>query len=83
LTTCTGWGRKKISRWLIKEQQDRVKWFIHALRQHKETVRYFDLTSSSLLTRVILPPEDEALFIPMMMEQLDLSLPQAPLADYL
>jgi hypothetical protein len=66
-----------------ENQQDRIKWFIHALRQQKDTVRYFDLTLNSLLTRVILPPEEEALFVPMMMEQLALPSPQAPLADYL
>ncbi|MCP4356662.1 MAG: hypothetical protein GY796_01430 [Chloroflexi bacterium] len=66
-----------------KGQQDRVEWFIHDLREHKETVQYFDLTLSSLLTRVILPSEDEVLFVPMMMEQLGLPSPQAPLVEYL
>ncbi len=67
----------------LAEQPDRVEEFIYDLRQRKDTVQYFNLTLTSLLTRVILPPADEALFIPMMMEQLDLPSPQAPLADYL
>jgi hypothetical protein len=66
-----------------EKQQDRVAWFVDLLRDHKETVQYFDLTLKTLLTRVIMPPKDEKLFITMIMEQLGLPTIQTPLADYL
>jgi hypothetical protein len=64
-------------------QQDRVEWFIDLLKEHKDTVQYFDLTLETLLTRVILPPKDEKVFAEMMMEQLSLISPQDHLADFL
>lgn len=66
-----------------EEQRDRVQWFIRDLRQHKASVQYFELTLASLLTRVILPPTDEPLFVQMMTEQLGLPSTQALLVDYL
>lgn len=64
-------------------QQSRVSGFISDLRDHKETVSYFELTLDSLLERVILPEGERALFITLMMEQLALPSTQAALADYL
>jgi hypothetical protein len=55
------------------EQQDRVEWFINLLREHKESVQYFDLTLDDLLTRVILPPKDRAILIEMMLRQLGMT----------
>ena len=66
-----------------EEQQERVEWFVDTLRDHKETVQYFDLTLETMLTRVIMPPKDEKLFITMIMEQLRLPTAQASIADYL
>ncbi|NHZ72595.1 MAG: hypothetical protein GWP17_05890 [Aquificales bacterium] len=69
---------------LVNEgQQDRVKWFIQDLHEHKDTVQYFDLTLDSLLTRLILPSTDKALFISMTMVQLNLPSTQTPLAEYM
>lgn len=65
------------------EQQDRVAWFTRLLRDHKETVEYFHLTLETLLTRIVMPPQDEAIFIRMMMDQLGLTSPQEPLAPML
>jgi hypothetical protein len=64
-------------------QQSRVSGFIRDLRDHKDTVSYFELTLDSLLEYVILPERDRALFVTMMMEQLGLPSSQAALADYL
>ncbi|MCA9941250.1 MAG: hypothetical protein KC418_21565 [Anaerolineales bacterium] len=87
LQTCfaslSGLGQDEILTLANEEQQDRVKWFIRDLRKHKDTVRYLNLTLDSLLMHVILPPEDEVLFVPMMIEQLSLPSPQTPLVDYL
>jgi hypothetical protein len=66
-----------------ERQQDRVAWFISLLEEHKDTVQYFDLTLEKLLTRVIMPPKDEEIFVNMMTEQLGLSSPQERLADFL
>jgi len=65
------------------EQQDRVEWFINLLREHKDSVQYFDLTLDDLLTRVILPPKDRALLIEMMRKNLNLPTPQSRLAEFL
>ena len=64
-------------------QQYRVGWFIQLLREHKETVRYFELTLEKLLTKVIMPPKDEGIFVRMMIEQLGLTSSQERLADFL
>jgi hypothetical protein len=66
-----------------ERQSDRVQWFIRCLKEHKDTVQYFDLTLDKLLTRVIMPPKDEKIFVKMMMEQLGLTSPQERLADSL
>jgi len=65
------------------EQQDRVEGFIRLLRDHKETVAYFHLTLETLRTRIVMPPQDEEIFIRMMMDQLDLTSPHEPLAPVL
>ncbi|MBN1815145.1 MAG: hypothetical protein JXA14_25150 [Anaerolineae bacterium] len=67
----------------LKKQPYRTEWFVRCLREHKESVQYFDLTVESLLTRVILPPEDEERLMEMMTEQLGLTSPQDHLANYL
>jgi len=66
-----------------EQQSDRVEWFICCLKEHKGTVQYFDLTLDKLLTNVIMPPQDERVFVKMMMEQLGLTSPQERLADFL
>ena len=53
-----------------EEQQDRIEWFIPDLREHKESVEFLDLTLEKLLKVLILPPQDEPIFIEMMKEQL-------------
>jgi hypothetical protein len=65
------------------EQQDRVEWFINLLREHKESVQYFDLTLDDLLTRVILPPKDRAILIEMMHQELNLPTSQSRLVEFL
>jgi hypothetical protein len=66
-----------------EDQQHRVEWFIDLLREHKDTVQYFDLTLETMLTRVIISTKDEKLFITMIMEQLGLPTSQACIAEYL
>jgi hypothetical protein len=66
-----------------ERQQDRIKWFIDLLKEHKDTVQYLDLTLETLLTRVIMPPKDEKIFFAMMTQELGLASPQDRLADFL
>jgi len=67
----------------LEKQPFRIEWFVRCLREHKDSVQYFDLTLEGMLTRVILPPEDAKRFVEMMREQLGLPSLQDPLADYL
>lgn len=87
LQTCfdalSGLGQDKELTLENKRQQDRVAWFIRLLRERKDTIQYFDLTLEKLLTRVIMPPRDEKIFVKMMMEQLGLTSSQEHLADFL
>jgi hypothetical protein len=55
-----------------EEQQDRIPWFIRDLREHKESVEMLDLTLERLLTVLVLPPDDEPIFIEMVKGQLGL-----------
>jgi hypothetical protein len=66
-----------------EDQKERVEWFVDLLREHKDTVQYFDLTLETMLTRVIIPSKDEKLFIMMSMEQLGLPTVQSYIVDYL
>lgn len=64
-------------------QQDRVAWFVDLLRKHKETVQYFNLTLDELLTKIILPPKEEKIFVAMIMLKLGMSSVQERLVDFL
>ncbi len=66
-----------------EDQQDRIRWLIHELKDHEEMVRYFDLTLESLLEKVSMPAKDEKIFMAMMKQQLGLPSAKAPLIDYL
>jgi len=46
-----------------EDQQDRIDEFIDQLRECRESVEYFDLTLDSLLSRVILPEQDQPIFV--------------------
>ena len=65
------------------EQRDRMKWFIRCLKEHKDAVQYLNLTLDDLLTRVIMPPTDEKIFVEIVMEQLGVPSRQHHLADFL
>jgi len=68
---------------LNEEQQDRIEWFIRDLREHKESVEFLGLTLEELLKVLVLPPEDEPIFIEMMKEQLGLDSTHDKLAERL
>ena len=66
-----------------EEQQDRIQWFVRDLREHKESIEFLDLTLEKLLKVLILPPQDEPIFVEMMKEQLGLSSMQDRIAERL
>jgi hypothetical protein len=66
-----------------EEQQDRIGWFIHRLRECKESVAHFALNLESLLTRVILPERDRPIFVKLMQEKLGLTSAPEPIANRL
>ena len=67
----------------LAEQPERIKWFIDHLREHKESVRFFQLTLESLLQRLVLPQIEQPLFVEMMMMQLAMRTTQESIVDHL
>lgn len=65
------------------EEHYRIEWFIDHLREHKDSVSCFGLTLESLLTRVILPEKDQAIFTKLMQEKLGLGSAQEKIAQRL
>ena len=61
--TLSGLGQDEDLTLEDEEEYYRIEEFISLLRAHKKTVQYFDLTLETLLTRVIMPPKDEKIFI--------------------
>jgi hypothetical protein len=66
-----------------EEQQDRIQWFIRDLRKHKESVGFLDLTLEKLLDVLVMPQQDEPIFIRMMQEQLGLVSKQDRITEHL
>jgi hypothetical protein len=65
------------------EQRDRVEGFIDLLKEHKDSVQYFNPTLDDLLTRVILPSQDRAILIEMMLKKLGMTSSQDHLSKFL
>jgi len=87
LQTCLGHlgglGQAKELTLLDPKQHYRIEEFITRLREHRETVQYFDLTLEKLLTVSILPPQDEPIFVEMMQKELGLNSMQDKIAEHL
>lgn len=69
-------------------EDDEQRWFriddfVNSLREHKDSVRYFDLTLDSLLTKVIVPERDRPILIRAMQEELGIRSTTDRLTDYL
>jgi len=65
-----------------EQRQFRIEDFVDSLREHKESVRYFDLTLDSLLTKVIVPEKDRPILVEAMQEKLGMQSTAGRLADY-
>ena len=66
-----------------EEQQYRIGDFVEGLRKHKDSLRYFDLTLDSLLTRIIVPEKDRPILIQAVQEKLGMKSTADRIADYL
>lgn len=66
-----------------EQRQYRIDDFVESLREHKESVRFFDLTLDSLLTRVIVPEKDKPILIQAMQEKLGITSTADRIAEYL
>ena len=83
LDQLSGLGQEEELTLRNEEQQDRIKWFIRDLGEHKESVEFLDLTLEKLLKVLVLPPQDEPIFVEMMQKELGLTSTQDKIADRL
>ena len=79
----SGLGQEEFLTLENEEQRDRLDWFIGCLRDHKESVRYLDLTLDNLLAKIVMPPRDEKILVREFMQQLGMTSMQEYLADFL
>jgi hypothetical protein len=87
LQTCLGHlgglGQEKELTLHDPKQHYRITEFIGCLREHKESVEFLDLTLETLLKVLILPPQDEPIFVEMMKKEFDLNPMQDKIVDRL
>ena len=67
----------------LKDQPFRVAEFIEQLREHRDTVEYLKLTLENMLKILLLPKNDEKLFVMLMSESLGLESRQTLLSGFL
>jgi hypothetical protein len=65
------------------DQQYRIDEFIAAMREHRDSAQFFNLTLDSLMERVLLPDKDKTIFVRMMQERLGIKSTAEQIADYL
>jgi hypothetical protein len=84
LQTClghlSGLGQEEELTLRDPEEHYRIEEFIACLREHRESVEFLDLTLEKLLRVVVLPPQDEPIFIEMMQKKLGLNSMQDRIA---
>jgi hypothetical protein len=79
----SGLGQEQDMTLRDQEEHYRIEEFIASLRKHKESVEFLDLTLEKLLKVLVLPPQDEPIFIEMMQERLGLNSTQDRIAERL
>ncbi|BBO86120.1 hypothetical protein DSCO28_66860 [Desulfosarcina ovata subsp. sediminis] len=67
----------------LKDQTFRVDEFIEELREHRDTVEYLNLTLENMLKILVMPKNDEKLFVMLMSENLGLESRQTLLSGFL
>jgi hypothetical protein len=87
LQTCLGHleglGQEDELTLLDTEQHYRITEFIECLRDHKESLEFLELTLEKLLKVLILPPQDEPIFVEMMKKELGLNSAEDQIAERL
>jgi hypothetical protein len=83
LTLFGGLGQSHALTLQDEEELVRIEEFIARLREHRETVEYLDLTLEKVMTVLILPPQDEPIFVEMMQKELGLDSMQDKIAEHL
>ena len=87
LQTCfealSGLGQEEELTLQDPEEHYRIEGFIASLREHKESVGFLDLTLEKLLQVLVLPPQDEPIFVEMMKKELGLNSMQDKIAERL
>ncbi len=78
-----GLGLEEETTFENKEQHHRIEDFIQTLRVYKDSVQYLNLTLEQMLTRVSMPPQDEKIFIDLMIAKLGMNSPQEQLEKFL
>ncbi len=61
----------------------RIEMFIDRLRECKNSVQFLDLTLEKLLAALILPPNQEWIFVDLMLKRLGMSSAKEQLAEFL
>jgi hypothetical protein len=79
----SGIGQEDALTLVDPEEQERIDDFIERLSECRDSVRYCGLTLETLLSKLILPERDEAVFVKEMMERLGLQSPKDPIAEKL
>ena len=86
LQTCfealSGLGQEELTL-LDQEEHYRIEEFIASFRKHKDSVEFLDLTLEKLLKVLVMPPQDEPIFIEMMKQGLGLTSTQDKIAERL
>ena len=78
-----GLGQEKEITLEDEDQQWRIRRFVDHLREHKDNVRFLDSTLEKLLKMVILPRNDERIFVRLMLGKLELQSIHDRIADAL
>jgi hypothetical protein len=87
LQTCfghlSGLGQEEELTLRDPDEHYRIDEFIASLREHRESVEFLDLTLEKLLKVLVLPLQDESIFLEMMMKTLGLTSMQDRIAEHL
>jgi hypothetical protein len=78
-----GLAREKQLTLQSEAQHYRIEDLVESLREHRDTVRYFDLTLDSLLARLMMPQTDRPIFMQAVQEKLRMKSAAGRIVDYL
>jgi hypothetical protein len=62
---------------------EKIQWFVRDLREHRDSIEFLDLTLETLVKLLILPPQEEPIFVEMMKRELGLNSMKNKIAERL